>query len=98
MGPSESVSWFTVQKRENSTRFSLVRRAECLFHTCRIHTRAQVCAVAAKGGEGDGATRTYLFLSDSCRKNSVDVNERQLVLIKNEIAPPYTRRSDIKTK
>lgn len=31
--------------------------------------------------------RTYLFLSDSWRKNSVDVNERQLVLIKNEIAP-----------
>lgn len=33
--------------------------------------------------------RTYLFLSDSCGKNSVDVNERQLVLIKNLIAPQH---------
>lgn len=42
-------------------------------------------------GEGvvDERVRTYLFLSDSWRKNLVDVNERQLVLIKNEIAPPH---------
>lgn len=40
-------------------------------------------------GDLDEKKRTYLFLSDSSRKNSVDVNERQLVLIKNEIAPQH---------
>lgn len=43
-----------------------------------------------KGSGGRGfSKRTYLFLSDSCRKNSLDVNERQLALIKNLIAPQH---------
>lgn len=54
-------------------------------HTHKLHTQKHV-QMKRKGGR-EILMRTYLFLSDSWRKNSVDVNERQLVLIKNEIAP-----------
>lgn len=50
-------------------------------------SRADAATATVGGGSLEIVMRTYLFLSDSCRKNSVGVNERQLVLIKNEIAP-----------
>lgn len=71
---------------------SLVKHLKHIFNDvqARKHPNASHAdaATAVVGrGSWEIVMRTYLFLSDSCRKNSVGVNERQLVLIKNEIAP-----------
>lgn len=66
-----------------------------IFSDFTVCTHADTTHPGRKREAGRGrrfSKRTYLFLSDSCRKNSVEVNERQLVLIKNLIAPQHAKQ------
>lgn len=80
------------ESRYHERCFLVMYHLKHILRSLSLHTRSYNTPREEWGswwkGRG-GLMRTYLFLSDSCRKNSVDVNERQLVLIKNLIAPQH---------